>query len=138
MTGKNAVGDDRKFWGVLPVMDAGTMTGIAQQAEAAGYEGLFAIQVYGPPFVPLAVAAAAALRVAAAPDCRIPPLAALASGVTEKKFTDSRLPVEISDISYSLTYRLRCPLTVYPWRCGVKGDRSFLCPRAACVRLRHR
>lgn len=54
---KNAIGNDRKYWGVLPVMEASFLGGMAKEAEDQGMEGLFAVQVYGPPFLPLAAAA---------------------------------------------------------------------------------
>ena len=41
----------------------GVLTGQAKMYEQAGLEGLFAPQVYGPPFVPLAAAAAVTTRV---------------------------------------------------------------------------
>jgi alkanesulfonate monooxygenase SsuD/methylene tetrahydromethanopterin reductase-like flavin-dependent oxidoreductase (luciferase family) len=59
MTGQNAVGEGRKFWGVLPVLPAPELSALAQQYQALGLEGVFAIQVYGVPFVPLAAAATA-------------------------------------------------------------------------------
>jgi probable F420-dependent oxidoreductase len=56
MTKTNAVGKDRQFWAVLPVLPAGDLAGLAQQYESLGFEGVFATQVYGPPFIPLAAA----------------------------------------------------------------------------------
>jgi len=55
----NAIGKDRKFWSVVPVADASIIAMVASQAEEQGIEGLFAPQVYGPPFIPLAAAATA-------------------------------------------------------------------------------
>jgi probable F420-dependent oxidoreductase len=52
----NAIGQSRKFWAVLPVMPAPELTATAQLYESLGFEGVFAAQVYGPPFVPLAAA----------------------------------------------------------------------------------
>jgi len=54
---KNAVGEDRRYWGLVPVVEASLIGMIAKQAEEQGMEGLFAPQVYGPPFIPLAAAA---------------------------------------------------------------------------------
>ena len=45
MTGQNAVGEGRKFWGVLPVLPAPELSALAQQYQALGLEGVFAIQV---------------------------------------------------------------------------------------------
>jgi probable F420-dependent oxidoreductase len=52
----NAVGNKRQFWAVLPVLPAAELTALAQLYESLGFEGVFAAQVYGPPFVPLAAA----------------------------------------------------------------------------------
>lgn len=54
---KNAVGEDRRYWGLVPVLEASMIGAIAKEAEDQGMEGLFAPQVYGPPFIPLAAAA---------------------------------------------------------------------------------
>jgi probable F420-dependent oxidoreductase len=52
-----------KFWGTVQPLPAPMLSAMARQQEAAGMEGLFAPQVYGPPFIPLAVAAGATERV---------------------------------------------------------------------------
>jgi probable F420-dependent oxidoreductase len=52
----------RKYWGTVTPLPAPVLSAMAQQQEAAGLEGLFAPQLYGPPFAPLAVAAAATSR----------------------------------------------------------------------------
>ena len=57
MTGK------RRYWGLLFPSDAATMTQVAQGCEAAGLEGIWAVQLYGPPFLPLAAAAMVTKRV---------------------------------------------------------------------------
>jgi probable F420-dependent oxidoreductase len=56
--------DPSRHWGaVVPFMPAGALAEQAQAIEAAGLMGLLAPQIYGPPFAPLAVAAAATERV---------------------------------------------------------------------------
>ena len=55
--------DKRKYWGVVSPLPAQFITTQAQQMEAMGLEGIFAPQVYGPPFIPLAVAAGATKRI---------------------------------------------------------------------------
>ncbi len=55
--------ETRKYWGVVSPLPAPLLSQQAQQAEAMGLEGLFAPQVYGPPFIPLAAAAMATSRV---------------------------------------------------------------------------
>jgi alkanesulfonate monooxygenase SsuD/methylene tetrahydromethanopterin reductase-like flavin-dependent oxidoreductase (luciferase family) len=57
--GKNAVGQDRKFWGLIPVAAAPVLLGLAKHMEDIGFEGATALQMYGPPWGNLAVAAAA-------------------------------------------------------------------------------
>jgi probable F420-dependent oxidoreductase len=52
-----------KFWGVVSPLPAPVVTMQAKMAEDAGLEGVFAPQVYGPPFIPLAAAAAVTQRV---------------------------------------------------------------------------
>jgi alkanesulfonate monooxygenase SsuD/methylene tetrahydromethanopterin reductase-like flavin-dependent oxidoreductase (luciferase family) len=54
----NATGRERRWWGVMPIMPAPVMGGIAKQMEAVGFEGCFSLQIYGPPFVPMAAVAA--------------------------------------------------------------------------------
>ena len=51
-----------RFWGTVAPMPAPALTAHARQLEALGLEGVFAPQVYGPPFIPLAVAAGATTR----------------------------------------------------------------------------
>ncbi len=53
----------RRYWGAIQALPAPALVGLAQQAEAQGLEGLFAPQVYGPPWIPLAAAATATQRV---------------------------------------------------------------------------
>jgi alkanesulfonate monooxygenase SsuD/methylene tetrahydromethanopterin reductase-like flavin-dependent oxidoreductase (luciferase family) len=56
---KNAVGAEREYWGIIPVMPGQQLLDTAKQMEDLGYTGAFSYQVFGPPFIPLAVAAAA-------------------------------------------------------------------------------
>jgi probable F420-dependent oxidoreductase len=51
-----------KYWATIVPLPAAMLLAQAQQMEALGLEGLFAPQVYGPPFVPLATAAGATSR----------------------------------------------------------------------------
>ncbi len=46
-----------KYWGVVSPLPAQLLTAQAKQLESMGLEGVFAPQVYGPPFIPLATAA---------------------------------------------------------------------------------
>jgi probable F420-dependent oxidoreductase len=54
----NATGGERRYWGTMPVMAAASVAGTVQHMETLGFEGVFVLQIYGPPFVPLAAAAA--------------------------------------------------------------------------------
>jgi len=56
MSRTNAVGSPRRFWGTMPVLPAPQLIQTVQQMEALGFEGVFVLQIYGPPFVPLAAA----------------------------------------------------------------------------------
>lgn len=52
----NAVGGERRFWGTMPVLPGPMLTETVRQMETLGFEGVFVLQIYGPPFVPLAAA----------------------------------------------------------------------------------
>ncbi len=52
----NAAGGERRYWATMPVLPAAALTGAVQRMEALGFEGVFVLQIYGPPFVPLAAA----------------------------------------------------------------------------------
>lgn len=54
---------DRRYWGVVSPMPAAQLAEQARAAEAQGLAGLFAPQVYGPPWIPLAAAAVSTERV---------------------------------------------------------------------------
>ncbi len=54
---------NRRYWGVCMVADGATMANIAAGYEAARLEGIWTVQLYGPPFVPLAALAMATKRV---------------------------------------------------------------------------
>lgn len=55
----NATGDKRKFWGTIPVLPGRALMDMGKQMEDVGFEGAFALQIYGPPFAPLAPVACA-------------------------------------------------------------------------------
>jgi alkanesulfonate monooxygenase SsuD/methylene tetrahydromethanopterin reductase-like flavin-dependent oxidoreductase (luciferase family) len=52
----------KHYWGLLPPMPAMALAEAAKQSEALGMEGLWAIQLYGSPFPPLAGAAMVTTR----------------------------------------------------------------------------
>ncbi len=51
-----------RYWSIVQPLPAPVLAQIARQAEAQGVHGVFAPQVYGPPFIPLAVVAGATER----------------------------------------------------------------------------
>ncbi len=53
----------RHYWGFVPPAPAGGIAALAKLAEDRGLYGLFAAQVWGPPWIPLAAAAAATERI---------------------------------------------------------------------------
>jgi len=53
----------RRYWGFVNAQPAPVLALLARQAEAQGLTGVFAAQVYGPPFVPLAAAAMVTERI---------------------------------------------------------------------------
>ena len=55
--------EKRRYWGTITALPGSVLTMQAKMQEQAGLEGLFAPQVYGPPFVPLAAAAAVTSRI---------------------------------------------------------------------------
>ncbi|HUF54416.1 MAG TPA: LLM class flavin-dependent oxidoreductase [Dehalococcoidia bacterium] len=55
--------DKPKFWSIVTPLPAPVIQMQAKMAEDVGLEGLFAAQVYGPPFIPLAAAAMVTNRV---------------------------------------------------------------------------
>lgn len=54
---------NREYWGALGPMPAAQLGAIAKMQEDMGLAGIFAPQVYGPPWIPLAAAAVTTTRV---------------------------------------------------------------------------
>ena len=52
-----------RYWSILTPLPAPILVELAKQAEAQGLHGCFAPQVHGPPFLPLATAAAVTQRI---------------------------------------------------------------------------
>lgn len=102
----------RKYWGFVRPMPASLLVALAKQAEEQGMEGVFAPQVYGPPFVPLATAAAATQRIQ------------LASGIA---IASARSPFETAMAALDLDrisdgrFILGLGASVLSWSCGVFG-----------------
>src|SRR3546814_5195140 len=62
MPATNATGDERKYWGVIPMMSAPVLSDMTKRMEDIGFEGVTALQIYGPPWPSLSVAATATSR----------------------------------------------------------------------------
>ncbi len=112
MVGKNAVGQDRRFWGVIPPLPGPLLVDVAKQAEAAGLEGLFAVQVYGPPFIPLAAAAAVTERIKIA--------TGIAIAAARSPFETAMAAMDLDHISMGRTI-LGLGTSVSAWTEGVFG-----------------
>src|ERR1700722_8463900 len=54
----NAVGGERRWWAVMPILPAPALAHLGQQMGQVGPEGCSPLQIYGPPFVPMAAVAA--------------------------------------------------------------------------------
>src|SRR5208337_2050967 len=54
--------DKRRYWGIVTPMPAAGLTHFVREAERMGLEGLWAPQLFGPPFIGLAAAAMASER----------------------------------------------------------------------------
>ncbi|MBI2964346.1 MAG: LLM class flavin-dependent oxidoreductase [Deltaproteobacteria bacterium] len=52
----------RRYWGVIPPLPGAALGAAVRQCEAIGLEGVWAIQLWGPPFVTLGAAAMASTR----------------------------------------------------------------------------
>jgi probable F420-dependent oxidoreductase len=108
--------DDRsnkRYWGVVTPMPAPELTALAQMAEAGGVHGLFAPQVYGPPWIPLATVAGVTERVK------------LASGIA---IASARSPFETAMAAIDLDrisggrFVLGLGTSVQAWTQGVFGS----------------
>src|SRR3546814_12933241 len=62
MPATNATGDERKYWGVIPMMSAPVLSDMTKRMEDIGFEGVTALQIYGLPWPSLSVAATAPSR----------------------------------------------------------------------------
>jgi probable F420-dependent oxidoreductase len=103
---------DRKYWGVVSPLPAPVLTMQAKMAEDAGLEGVFAPQVYGPPFIPLAAAAAVTNRVRLA--------SGIAIAFTRSPFETAMAAIDLDRISNG-RFTLGLGASVRSWNEGVFG-----------------
>ena len=104
--------NDRRYWSVLTPMPAPNLVAMARMAEEAGVHGLFAPQVYGPAWIPLATAAGVTERVE------------LASGIA---IASARSPFETATAAIDLDrisggrFILGLGTSIQAWTQGVYG-----------------
>jgi probable F420-dependent oxidoreductase len=105
-------GKKRRYWGFVSPFPAPVISFLAKQAESQGLEGVFAPQVYGPPWIPLAVAAAATERIR------------LASGIAiasvRSPFETAMAAIDMDRIS-SGRFTLGLGASVLSWSRGIFG-----------------
>ena len=101
-----------KYWGTIAPLPGALLTAQAQQLEALGLEGLFAPQVYGPPFVPLAAAAAVTSKVRLA--------TGIALAFTRSPFETALAAIDLDRISNG-RFTLGLGTSVQSWSEGFFG-----------------
>ncbi len=101
-----------RYWTVLQALPAPILVELAKQAESQGIHGCFSPQVYGPPFLPLAVAAGATERIQ------------LASGIAiasaRSPFETAMAAIDMDRISMG-RFTLGIGASVLAWSRGVFG-----------------
>jgi probable F420-dependent oxidoreductase len=103
---------ERRYWGVVAPLPAPVIAMIAQQAETQGLEGVFAPQVLGPPWIPLAVAAAHTERIKVA--------SGIAIAAARSPFETAMSAIDMDRISGG-RFILGLGASVHAWTCGVFG-----------------
>jgi len=106
----------RRYWTVLTPMPAGLLTPLAQLAEGRGTHGIFAPQVYGPPFVTLAAIAAVTERVQLASGIAIAPV--------RSPFETAMAAIDLDRISNG-RFILGLGTSVHAWTKGVFGTPKY-------------
>jgi probable F420-dependent oxidoreductase len=119
-----------RHWGVVQPLPAPIIAQIAQQAESQGVVGVFAPQVYGPPFIPLAVAAAATEKLQVA--------SGIAIAAARSPFETAMAAIDMDRIS-SGRFVLGLGTSVSAWSEGIFGAQphrpvAFLREVVAAVR----
>jgi probable F420-dependent oxidoreductase len=108
-----AANGKRKYWGiVVPLMPAEMIAGAAKQMEDAGIHGVYAIQVYGPPWIPLAAAATTTSRVQL--------LTGIAQAFVRSPFETAMAAIDLDRISNG-RFILGLGSTVRAWSQGIYG-----------------
>jgi len=105
-------GARRRYWGVVSPMPTSVIGMIVQQAEAQGLEGVFAPQVLGPPWIPLAAAAALSQRLKIGSGIAIAP--------ARSHFETAMAAIDMDRISDG-RFVLGLGASVHAWTCDVFG-----------------
>jgi len=105
-------GRDRRYWGLVAPLPAAVIATFAQRAEAQGLEGVFAPQVLGPPWAPLAVAAAATERIKLA--------SGIAIAAARSPFETAMAAIDMDRISNG-RFILGLGASVQAWTCDLFG-----------------
>jgi probable F420-dependent oxidoreductase len=105
-------GESRRYWGLVMPLPAPVIAMFAQQAEARGLEGVFAPQVLGPPWAPLAVAAAHSERIKIA--------SGIAIAAARSPFETAMAAVDMDRISQG-RFVLGLGASIHAWTCGIFG-----------------
>ncbi|RMF22707.1 MAG: LLM class flavin-dependent oxidoreductase, partial [Deltaproteobacteria bacterium] len=103
---------NRRMWTVIQPMPAPMLAMAAKQAEMAGVHGIFAPQVYGPPFVTLGAVAAVTERVELA--------SGIAIAAARSPFETAMAAIDLDRISGG-RFILGLGTSVHAWTCGVYG-----------------
>lgn len=106
----------RRYWTVITPMPAAFISALAKQAEDAGVEGLFAPQVYGPPFITLAAAAVGTERVKLASGIAIAPV--------RSPFETAMAAIDMDRLSNG-RFVLGLGTSVHAWTSGVFGTPKY-------------
>lgn len=102
----------RRYWGFVSPMPAPAIAAAARQAEAQGLEGVFAAQVYGPPWIPLAAAATSTERIKLA--------SGIAIAATRSPFETAMAALDMDRLSNG-RFVLGLGASVKSWTRGVFG-----------------
>jgi probable F420-dependent oxidoreductase len=106
----------RRYWTVLTALPAPLLTPLAQLAESRGTHGIFAPQVYGPPFVTLAAIAAVTERIQLASGIAIAPV--------RSPFETTMAAIDLDRISNG-RFTLGLGTSVHAWTKGVFGTPKY-------------
>jgi len=106
----------RRYWAVLNPMPAPMLTMAARQLEASGVHGVFAPQVYGPPFLPLATIAGVTERMQLA--------SGIAIAAARSPFETAMAAIDMDCISEG-RFILGLGTSVVAWTSGIFGAPAY-------------